>query len=75
MFIAPRSFAVPLCFFAVAFFGSVGIALLSRMGIINRRLAGILTLLLMVPFVCLVFYMVFNMLTGGPGGPWGFPGR
>lgn len=70
---------IPLCLFGVAFLGIVVLALLVNAGVLNRRLATILSILLVLPFVCAMLLMLFNFVggpgIGGPMGPGGFPFR
>lgn len=70
---------IPLCLFAGAFLGIVVIAILVNAGVLNRRLASILSILLVLPFACAILLMLFNFVggrgIGGPMGPGGFPFR
>lgn len=67
-------FSSIFCLFGIAFVAILALGILNQIGILNRRLTGLVALLIVVPLMCgivLLFLLSINQM--GPGMP-GRPG-
>lgn len=65
------------CLFGFTFVAILALGVLNQIGILNRRVTGIVAFLVVIPLMCgmlLLFLLSANQMGGGvPGGPGMWP--
>jgi len=65
------------CLFGFAFVAILALGILSQIGVLNRRVTGVIAFLVVLPLMCgivLLFLLSASQIGGGvPGGPGMWP--